>query len=266
MQTLILSPRFTPDSIALWRSAIELGWQVERLFSWRAPIHLRDHQIVIYGEPLFAAVVAEALDLAIFEPPFSWVANIPYEYRLREIQFTELSKAHTLTERAFMKPADDKCFPAKVYEAGQDLPSTEILASTTPVLILHPVGWELEFRCFVLNRQVKTLCVYARNGELAEGEEGDWPASHHEIDGALEFAGQVLADRRIELPPSVVVDIGVITNRGWAVVEANASWGSGIYGCEAAKVLEVLAGAVKRKEELSDDDKPWIVVRDASVA
>src|SRR5262249_60995759 len=197
MQTLILSPRYTPDSIALWRSAIELGWQVERLLSWRAQIHLRDHQIVLYGEPLFAAVVADTLDLAILEPPFSWVANIPYEYRLREIQFTELGKARTLTQRAFMKPADDKCFPAKIYEAGQDLPSANILASTTPVLISEPVHWELEFRCFVRNRQVKTYCIYARNGELAEGEEKDWPASQLEIDGAVEFPEQVLADSGI---------------------------------------------------------------------
>jgi|SoiMetStandDraft_2_1073263.scaffolds.fasta_scaffold1564915_1 hypothetical protein len=58
----------------------------------------------------------------------------------------------------------------------------------------------------------------------------------------------------------------IIANRGWAVVEANASWASGIYGCEAAKVLEVLAGAVKRKQDLSDEDKPWIVVREAPAA
>src|ERR1700761_6150366 len=138
LKTLILSPRYTPDSIALWRSASEMGWQVERLLSWRAPDHLRDEKIVIYGEPLFAAVVADTLDWAIFEPPFSWVANIPYEYRLLEIQFTDLGKARTLTHRAFMKPADDKCFPAKVYETGQDLPSTDILATTTPVSISEP--------------------------------------------------------------------------------------------------------------------------------
>lgn len=28
--------------------------------------------------------------------------------------------------------------------------------------------------------------------------------------------------------------------RGWAVVEQNAAWGSGIYGCDPEEVLEVL--------------------------
>jgi hypothetical protein len=40
-----------------------------------------------------------------------------------------------------------------------------------------------------------------------------------------------------------VLDVGIITNRGWAVIEQNAAWGSGIYGCDPVQVLEVIRHA-----------------------
>jgi hypothetical protein len=43
-----------------------------------------------------------------------------------------------------------------------------------------------------------------------------------------------------------VVDVGRVAGRGWAVVEANPAWGSGLYGCDAARVLPVLRGAVSQ--------------------
>lgn len=45
----------------------------------------------------------------------------------------------------------------------------------------------------------------------------------------------------------VVLDIGTISGRGWAVVEANAAWGSGIYGCDPMEVLGVIRHATKPK-------------------
>jgi hypothetical protein len=89
---LILSPRYTPDSIALGNAALENGWAVERLQSWR-PVKLSDHDVTPYGEPLFAAVVADSLQLALIEPRLSWMAEIPFDLRQREIQFTDLNAA-----------------------------------------------------------------------------------------------------------------------------------------------------------------------------
>jgi hypothetical protein len=56
----------------------------------------------------------------------------------------------------------------------------------------------------------------------------------------------------------VVVDIGRISGRGWAVVEANAAWGSGIYGCNPAMVLPVLAWATCRTNTIAPDDARWV--------
>lgn len=42
---------------------------------------------------------------------------------------------------------------------------------------------------------------------------------------------------------AIVVDVGEIFGRGWAVIEANAAWGSGIYGCDPGRVLDVIRHA-----------------------
>jgi len=259
--TLILSPRYTPDSITLAGEAASTGWRVERLPSWRAPSHLRNSQPVIYGEPLFVAAVCEALGLVAFEPPFSWLADVPYKYRLREVEFVDLAKARNQNRPAFIKPADDKCFQAAVYSSGRDLPSPDALPESTPVLVSEPACWAVEFRAFVLHNQVMTLSVYSRNGDLAQSAEGDWPASQLETASALDFATSVLSDSSIRLPPSVVVDVGLIQDRGWAVVEANASWASGIYGCDPAKVLQVLTAAFKPTSDLSQANRIWVPSR-----
>jgi hypothetical protein len=257
-KTLILSPRYTTDSIALNNAAWEMGWTVERLPSWRPPAHLADCEVVPYGEPLFAAVVAESLQLALIEPNLSWVAEIPFDLRRRELRFADLNEARKQSRPAFIKPADDKCFPARVYQSGSELPAYDALGESTPVLISEPVSWETEFRCFARDQLVATLSIYSHNGELAEAEDGTWPASASETKEAVDFANDVLHDARVKFPPAGVMDVGRIKNRGWAVVEANACWGSGIYGCDPHQVLETLSRASIKQTALTEDDRQWV--------
>jgi hypothetical protein len=244
MPTLVLPPRFTPDTIAVGKAASAAGWEVERLASWRVPEELRGQDVVLYGEPLFAAVVAEALGVVLLAPPFGWVPDLPAEYRQREVRLGSLGQARQRTTAAFVKPADDKCFLAKVYDSGSQLPGDSILPAETPVLIAEPVRWEVEFRCFVLDRRVVTVSPYLREGELAQAEDGSWCDPRTEQ--AQSFAERVLSDPAVEVLPAVVVDVGKISGRGWAVIEANAAWGSGIYGCDPSQVLRVVQRACLR--------------------
>ena len=261
MKTLILPPRYTQDSISLWGVANTNGWKVERLQSWRVPETLSDCDVAIYGEPFFAALVAQELHLSLLEPPFHWLSELPEIYRKRDILFTTLGEARKYASKAFIKPADDKCFPAQVYETGKKLPAYETLAESTPVLISEPVNWQIEFRCFVLDRKVRTLSPYWRNGELAQNASGEWYASESEITEALNFAEGLLSDSSVRVPPSVVIDIGIIEGRGWAVVEANPAWASGIYGCDPQEVLSVIARAFLKTNQVSEEDKGWVVER-----
>lgn len=265
-KTLILSPRFTPDSMALRNAAIELGWDVERLRTWRPPNEFVGRDVVPYGEPLFAAVVADALQLALIEPQLSWVAELPFDLRRREIQFTDLAAARAIDHPAFIKPADDKCFQARVYAMGSELPEIESLGARSPVLVSDPVSWESEFRCFVLEKRVAAMSVYSHNGDLVETEDGNWPASPSESKDALDFANLVLQDAQVSFPPAGVLDVGVIKDRGWAVVEANACWGAGIYGCDAHSVLRTLARACVKRAALAEVDRQWVVTRSNAIA
>jgi len=78
------------------------------------------------------------------------------------------------------------------------------------------------------------------------------------MDAALGFVESLLADPAVRLPAAVVVDVGHIAGRGWAVVEANAAWGSGIYGCDAVRILPVLARASRPFNAIPPEDKEWI--------
>ena len=55
-----------------------------------------------------------------------------------------------------------------------------------------------------------------------------------------------------------MIDVGRIEGRGWAVIEANPAYGSGIYGCDPQKVLEVVNRATIKASDIQDCDKPWI--------
>jgi ATP-grasp domain, R2K clade family 2 len=239
MPTLILTPRFTEDAQALWRAASRLGWGVERLASWRVPEELRSvPEPVLYLEGLFGPTLAEQFGLRLLEPPDSWLPGLPEGYRKRRVLLTTLEAARNVQEPTFIKPANDKSFPARVY-VGSELP--EGYDEHSPVLLAEIVTWEKEFRCFILDREPHTMSIYLRGGELQR--ENDFAASGKEMAEAQSFVGAVLADVRIPLPRATVIDIGVIAGAGWAVVEQNAAWGSGLYGCDPVQVLEVLRHA-----------------------
>ena len=239
MPTLILTPRFTEDAQTLWRAASQLGWRVERLPTWRVPEHLRDVlEPVLYLEALFGPTLAAQFGLTLLEPALDWLPRLPEEYRKRRVELTTLGRARENAEPVFVKPPNDKSFPAKVY-AGAELPRE--YGDDTPVLVAEVVRWKKEFRGFVLDRTLRTLSIYLRDGELQR--ECDFTQTDAETREATEFLDAVLADARIDLPRAAVVDVGVIEGRGWAVVEQNSAWGSGLYACDPVRVLEVLRHA-----------------------
>ena len=242
MPTLILTPRHTDDTQVLWAAAARLGWSTERLGGWRVPDHLLGiEEPVLYVEALLGPFIAEQFGLLLPNPPEDWLVRLPTEYRLREVMLSTLGEARALDHPMFIKPPNDKSFSAGVYR-GADL--SESYAEETPVLIADVVEWEKEFRCFVLDREVQAFSLYARNGELQDGS--DYCSTNDEDRELREFMERLLADDRVELPCAAVIDAGVMAGRGWGVVEQNAAWGAGIYGCDPERVLEVIRHATVR--------------------
>ncbi|AKF10401.1 hypothetical protein DB32_007550 [Sandaracinus amylolyticus] len=70
--------------------------------------------------------------------------------------------------------------------------------------------------------------------------------------------------REVALPPTVVIDVGRIEGRGFAVVEANAAWAAGICGCDPDAVLRAVARTCVPTSSLDDITRRW--ARAASLA
>lgn len=260
---VILAPRMTDDSMAIWRTCLELGWSPERMQGWRVPeaFAAADRPVIIYGEPLFAEAVCDQIGLVLLEPPVDWLTRVPRDYLSRDIEFLTLGEARQIQSEAFVKPADGKIFEPRVYLSGSDLPSDQHVDQDIAVLRSGVVDFRLEIRCFVRGRTVVTLSPYWRDGELASDADGQWPFVGSEESEALEFAGSVLSDRRIVMPPACTLDVGRLADGSWAVIEANPAWGAGLYGCDPKEVLLSIGHAIMRRDLITDDDRQWISKR-----
>lgn len=239
MPTLILTPRYSDDTQALWKAAAARGWSIERLSRWHIPEHLQQaHEPVLYAEALFGPTLAEQLGIALASPPDDWLVRLPEPYRKREIRLMSLSEARRLSAPAFIKPPNDKTFPAQVY-APDALP--EGYDENMPVLVSDIVRWRCEFRCFIRDRKRIACSIYSRDGELQK--DNGFSSTAEELAEVHAFVDTLLDDARVDLPVATVVDVGLIEGRGWAAVEQNAAWGAGIYGCDPDAVLDVLHAA-----------------------
>jgi hypothetical protein len=239
MPTLVLSPRYSEDSKVLRLAAGRAGWKAERLGGWRAPARLRGQDVALYGEPTFVEVIAAQLGVALIDAPPSWLPGLPERHLRRNVDMSTLAEVReSLVRPVFVKPADGrKGFEGRVYGSPADLP--DAVPGDTPVLVGEPVEWEVEYRCQVLDGEIVAMSPYLRDGELALTGDGRWEAPW---DAEARAYAEVLLDE-VPLPPAIVVDVGLIKGRGWAVVETNAAWGAGLYGCDPQAVLRVLARA-----------------------
>jgi hypothetical protein len=242
MPTLLLSARQTDDAQKLWRACIAEKWDVVRVYGWRVP-EISSKDVAVYGEPLFAHHVAQSLGLQLLEPPIDWLPKLPHRWLCRDVRLMTLAEARKTTTRSFIKPADEKCFDARIYSSGAELPAPGPLPEDLPVLVQEVVEWATEFRCFVLDRKVLTASPYWHDGQLAKSEDGSWSAGNDQLEDAIGFCESVLKDETVCLPDAIALDVGIIQNRGWAVVECNAAFSSGTYGCDPIEVLRVLRGA-----------------------
>jgi hypothetical protein len=239
MPTLILSPRYSDDSITLRRSAIALGWDVMRLASWHCPEDFEPEEPVLHGEPLFNTSVAEQLGLKLIEPPEDFLVELPREYVGRDVRLLTAAEARTLPGPVFLKPPNQKTFPAKVYPSGAELPE---MRDEDPVLASETVNWIAEFRFFIRDRRVRAWSPYWLHGALARKDD-EWVFDPVLMAMTRGLVDRLVDDPRVDLPAALVLDAGVIRDVGPAVVEANTASGAGIYGCDPRDVLEVLRAA-----------------------
>jgi protein-tyrosine phosphatase len=259
-RTLLLSTRSLPAAPTLAEAARDAGWSVLAFDETHAPLSGR---IVYYGGTDVALEAAARFRLALLESPLDLLARLPASLVLREVRFARFRDLARLSRPAFVKPADplDRCFDAGIYAAAREIRTARGIDPDTPVLVAEPVEWLAEFRCFVREGQVVATSPYLSFGRpfwRAWGQGGEKAVPSQD---ALAVCGRLLADRSVTLAPAFVVDVGLVDGRGWAVVEFNPVWCSGLLGADPAAVLDVLERASRDTDNLETSDAAWVVKR-----
>ncbi|WP_082891085.1 ATP-grasp domain-containing protein [Chryseobacterium glaciei] len=232
---IALSPMYTEDSNNLKKASINSLYELNRFNAkWNVPEEFRSDVIAVYGEDIYAEIVAEQCNLTLTKPEDDWLSKISEEFTKRKISYGQL-KEFVDEENIFIKCSDFKSFKAGVFDKVTNIKGFDTLDLESTVFTSEVVEWELEVRCFVLNNEIKTYSSYWRNDTFDTD-----PLSETEEKDMLEFFNNFIQKYSSTLPNAIVIDFGIIKEKGWALIEANPAWCSGLYNCNAETALEVI--------------------------
>lgn len=143
------------------------------------------------------------------------------------------------------------CFPktSRLKAETSNIPRDSL------VHIGEPVEFEYEFRCFVSLNRVNAISAYVYDGHIVSDYDSFPSVPKAQLDLVRSFAKSVLDHPDVAAPPAFTLDIGLIRGRGWAVVECNECWASGIYACDPIRVLETLVSSVVEADAM--DSSAW---------
>jgi hypothetical protein len=188
---------------------------------------------------------------------------LPLAFRQRAVEFCRFSDLQKLNKPTFIKPADalNKVFDAGIYANVRDIRAPKGIDARTPVLLAEPVEWLAEYRCWVLEGKVVVSSPYLTFGRPNWRPHGQGGEKATESKTVLALAERLLSQTKGLLPPAFVVDVGLIEDRGWAVVEFNPVWCSGLLGADPMRVLAALLRACHFADSVSAADRRWVVSR-----
>ncbi len=188
--------------------------------------------VVLYGNSAFCGTVSERLDLKLATPSNSALPSFPCGWKKRTLRLTDLGSALEEDGEIFVKPVQQKLFEARVYRSKEDLANQCFgISPSTPVLLSEVVEFTCEVRAFILDGHLVDYAIYKGTGNKPS---------------IRSFLMDVAASASW-LPSSLVLDIGHIAGRGWAIVELNPSWGSCLRGCKPELVAECIARATLKE-------------------
>jgi hypothetical protein len=239
-QTILVMPhRMHPDYTYLYTQAMSNHWRVER-WPIRKPYPALQGNVIYYGDPLISAILKEETGYNLVEPAWDWLATVPYPYVDRLVRATTLQELPGRTKGWpgpwFIKPAQDKIFEATVFNSIDEYELNCGHPLDTKIIISEPRQFTQEWRFWIGDRKIKGFSLYAIDGK---GFKNQWQWEPHEQLAPIAFMEKILDCKAIGLLPSQVVDIG-LTKDGWAIVETNEAYASGIYGAAAWAVLNTL--------------------------
>jgi hypothetical protein len=266
MPTLLLSTWSLPASRALADAAREAGWGAYA-FDETADAKIRG-KVVFYGGTDRALAVASRFHLALLEPPLDLLARLPLEFRRRAVEYGSFGDLGRLKAAAFVKPADalNKAFDAGIYANAREIRTPKGVEPSGPVLLAEPVEWSAEYRCFILEGQVAAWSPYLSFGRPVWKPFAQGTLAGQTPPNVRSFCERLFSRSGVSFPPAFVMDVGLIDERGWAVVEFNPVWCSGVLGADPRKVLAVLDRACQDERRLSGAERQWVIDRSQQVA
>jgi hypothetical protein len=183
----------------------------------------------VYGHFSFGLVLAQKLGLELVSPSDRFLLGVPFEFLRRAVKAVPLGGLSTADLPAFVKPIVPKQFRAAIYSSLASLRrECRGLPKETELMVSEIVTFSAEARAFVLEGDVLSCAVYEGTAKR---------------ETAHEFAGSVAST--LKLPHTCVLDVGLIDQQTWVLVEANATWGSGLNGCDPDQVLPAIAAATR---------------------
>lgn len=239
---LILSKRYSSESQILYHAALNNGWRVWRFVSRDIPDWVRDNNVSIYCETAFADYLAAELKVEFVTPRDSILAELPFEFVKRNIEFTTYKNFKEPGARKFIKPADYKYFPAGIYDHSKDIPAFSSCQDDDAILISDVVRFISEYRIFVMNNEIQTGSIYIEDSEFV----GDKVNKMNLNSSLLGFAKEIVDSLINIMPSSYVLDIGKLDTGEYAVIEFNPVWASGFYDSDPDKVLLCIQAGSKR--------------------
>jgi hypothetical protein len=251
--TLLLASLSLPSARQLASAAINRKWKVRTLDE--APCGNVHGRCTFYGGTDRAAEYAARFQLSLIEPPLDLLARLPPVLLGRRVRFGMLSEMSSIQGPIFVKPADPilKSFDAGVYRSVAEVRGRRPIPGDTPVIVSEPVEWTSEFRCFICNGSIQAWSPYLSYGRPVwkPGSAGS------KIPANITAFVKRLTRLMHPLPPAFVVDIGVLEDGRWAVVEFNPAWCSGILGANVEAVLNVIQQAAVSAKLASPEDRQW---------
>lgn len=224
---LLISDKEDVERDALAAVFESRGCTVHRLGRFWDPPSFDPATVRVYGADSFCLVLQQKLGFSLCSPDDELLLRVPERFLKRRLTKQTLAEVQAGPLPAFIKPVVPKQFRGAVYQSSDELAEEcRGLPPDTAVMVSEIVKLTAEVRCFVLDNQVLDAAVY-------EG------AADREA--AIRSAIEVV--KAIALPRAVVLDLGLIAERGWAVVEFNAAWGAGLNGCDPEKVLPAVLAA-----------------------
>ncbi len=227
---LVIPAKPDPERDAVAGAWLSAGGTVERLDRfWQPPERLDRERVKLYGNETFCLVLAEKLRLLLVSPDDRILASAPEVLRKRRVWLRRLGALGAGDFPVFAKPTVPKQFRGAVYNSLAELAhECRGLGPDTEILLSDVVNLKAEARAFALDSSVRTVGVY--NGEA-------------NADHAAYFAEKVVT--ALSLPRTCVVDVGLLDDGTWVFIEANATWGAGLNGCNASAAVPCIAAATE---------------------